>query len=145
MDGSQLRRSQAEHFQDPETGIGFFAIPIMVLAGTPAGHLRRPAGMPHTGSEESKGSGSRDRRGPSWVCEHLLYEDQEEIGGDDISPAPVGVVAGPGDGFITGSSGMEIWGYSSSLGSTGFATASVGAAQSGYGMTGGGLRYMNEG
>jgi hypothetical protein len=42
MGGSLLRRSQAEIIQVPETESGFFAIPIMVLAGTPAGPPSAP-------------------------------------------------------------------------------------------------------
>ena len=66
----------SRNFPGSETGIGFLAIPIMVLAGTPADHLRRPAGMPHTSSEESQGSRARGGQGPGWVCEKSLYEDQ---------------------------------------------------------------------
>jgi hypothetical protein len=37
--------------------LAFLAIPIMVTAGTPGGaSLRRPAGEPHTRSEERQGS-----------------------------------------------------------------------------------------
>jgi hypothetical protein len=42
MGGPQLRRSPAGNIQVSNTGIGFFAIPIMVLAGTPAGPPSAP-------------------------------------------------------------------------------------------------------
>jgi hypothetical protein len=73
MDGSQLRRSQAETFQVPEAGIGFFAIPIMVLAGTPAGPPsapRRQAAHQVRGIAKQQ---DQSRQGPGWVCEDLLY------------------------------------------------------------------------
>jgi hypothetical protein len=87
---SQLRRSQAETFQVPETGIGFFAIPIMVLAATPAGTPSAP--RRHAAHQFRGIARQQDPRGqgPGWVCEKSLYEDREltHIASDAYSSRP---------------------------------------------------------
>jgi hypothetical protein len=62
------------------SGNWLFAIPIQGVSGDAGGAtFGRPAGMPHTSSEESQGSRARRAQGPGWVCENSLYEDQESF------------------------------------------------------------------
>jgi hypothetical protein len=64
----------------PETDNGFFAIPIMVLTGTPAGPPSAPRRLAAhqfrrvAGQQEPKGQGGA---GWGWVCEKSLYEDRD--------------------------------------------------------------------
>ena len=66
----------SRNIQVSDRGIGFFAIPIMVLAGTPAGPPSAP--RRHAAHQVRGIARQQDPRGqgPSWVCEKSLYEDQ---------------------------------------------------------------------